>query len=237
MHTKTEHPEALPIVPQIHCAFLYFTEEFKAALQLRPGAVGPQPPHVHHSSLLLLVKRTDSAEGKRLKGGVLFFLSPFSFLHRAPNELVLITPVDTAGDFGGPPPVFVPLFHLSVVFPLWLVQPASSYLIELQFGSAFNLPWHYNSSFSLQLIKQRQSDFYQMMPCLKFGAASSFLWSLKIKQWEWLSYISQKPASFFLFFFPAFGSPTHNTQQTWRCSLNERPVNIVRLFISKREEA
>lgn len=117
MHTKTEHPEALPIVPQIHCAFLYFTEEFKAALQLRPGAVGPQSPHVHHSSLLLLVKRTDSAGGKRLKGGVLFFLSPFSFLHRAPNELVLITPVDTAGDFGGPP-LFLSLFSICLLCSL-----------------------------------------------------------------------------------------------------------------------
>lgn len=52
----------LPIVPQVHCTFLDLAEDFKAALQLCPGAVGPQSPHIHHPSLLLLVKGEDRAE-------------------------------------------------------------------------------------------------------------------------------------------------------------------------------
>lgn len=64
IHTQAGTPGALPIVPQVHCTFFYFAKDFKAALQLCPGAVGPQSPHVHHSSLLLLVKRTDRTEGR-----------------------------------------------------------------------------------------------------------------------------------------------------------------------------
>lgn len=62
LDTCTESPEALPIVPQVHCTFFNFAKDFKAALQLCPGAVGPQSPHVHHPSLLLLVKRKDRAK-------------------------------------------------------------------------------------------------------------------------------------------------------------------------------
>lgn len=92
----TESPGTLPIVPQVHGAFFDFAKDFKAALQLRPGAVRPQPPHIHHPSLLLLVRRQN--RGRRLKGGACFHFPSSS--SPGPNELVLITPVDTAADFG-----------------------------------------------------------------------------------------------------------------------------------------
>lgn len=53
---------ALPIVPQVHRTFFNFAKDFEAALQLCPGAVGPQSPHVHHPSLLLLVTKKDREE-------------------------------------------------------------------------------------------------------------------------------------------------------------------------------
>lgn len=128
--------------------------------------------------------RGKTQKRKEIKRGSLFFFSPF-FLHRALMNwswsLLWILTLS---------PRFVPPLRLSVVFLCdWL--SLLPYLIELQFGSAFNLPWHHNSSFSLQLINQRQSDFYQMMPCLKFGAASSFMKSKNKAAW-WLSHISEK---------------------------------------------
>lgn len=78
---------ALPVVPQVHRTFFNFAKDFKATLQLRARAVGPQTPHVHDPSLLLLVKRGDRHESRRLKVEVCCFSSP------SLNEKVLITPL------------------------------------------------------------------------------------------------------------------------------------------------
>lgn len=80
-----EQTTALPVVPQVHRTFFNFAEDFKATLQLRARAVGPQTPHVHDPSLLLLVKRGDRHESRRLKVEVCCFSSP------SLNEKVLIT--------------------------------------------------------------------------------------------------------------------------------------------------
>lgn len=89
---------ALPVVPQVHRTFFNFAKDFKAALQLRARAVGPQTPHVHDPSLLLLVKREDRHESRRLKLEVCCFSSP------SLNEKVLITPVHSGDLFFVPAP-------------------------------------------------------------------------------------------------------------------------------------
>jgi len=133
--------------------------------------------------------RGKTEPGKEIKRGESFFPFTLLFLHHALMNwswsLLWILPL-TLG-----------LLLLSVCVPMWLVQLPSSYLMELHFESAFNLPWHYNSSFSLQHINQKQRDFYQMMPCLKFGAASSSV-KFKNKAVRGFCFISEKCS-----FFPA----------------------------------
>lgn len=100
-----------------------------------------------------------------LEGGELFFffsISPF-FSSLGLNELALITPVDTAADYG-------PLFS----FPLsiWLFASLSDGRSSLEAPSIYldtAIPL-----FSPQLINLRQNDFYQMMLRLSFGLGSSF---------------------------------------------------------------
>lgn len=160
-----EFRKALPVVPQVHCAFLDLAEHFKAALQLRPGAVGPQPPHVHHPSLLLLVKEGTQREGLE---GCFFSLPPFSF---RPNESVPITPVSDS--FPRPSVAFARDRRRLAV---------ASYLMEFFGKGASGLPRRYNPSFSPRLINRRETDVYQMMQCLHFGATSSFFSKSKNKK-------------------------------------------------------
>lgn len=166
IHVNGKNPGALPIVPQVHCTFFNFPKDFKAALQLWSAAVGPQSPHVHHPSLLLLVKTERQSRRKEIKrwwwcwreGNCFFSISP-SLSSPGLNELVLITPVDTATDYS-------PLFS----FPLsaWLFASLSDGSSSLEAPSIYldtTIPL-----FSPQLINPRQNDFYQMMLRLKFWA-------------------------------------------------------------------
>lgn len=72
-----EHsPGALPVISQVHGTLFDLAEDFKAPLQLGPRAVGPQSPHVHHPSLLLLINR--EREGERLKEEYILLFSAFT---------------------------------------------------------------------------------------------------------------------------------------------------------------
>lgn len=170
-HACTESPGGLTHRPSSSLHILQFRQRLQSGASTLSGcsrtSVAPRTPPVSPPARY---GERQSGE-RRLKGGVCFFLSPPLHLHRGPNELVLITPVDTSADFK-PLCFSVPLLCLSVVFLLWLVQLASCYLIELQIEcpqSALALQFLF---FSLQLINRRQSDFYQMM---FWGAASSFV--------------------------------------------------------------
>lgn len=89
----------LPVVPQVHRTFFNFAKDFKAALQLRARAVGPQSAHVHDPSLLLLVRREDRHESGRLKVEVCCFSSA------GLNETVPMAAVPSGAPSPSPPAV------------------------------------------------------------------------------------------------------------------------------------